>query len=107
MDNKHPRIPFADLLSTFTGLLTLADLDAIARVDLDAVERYAMSMQSDGGGQSGSECGLSRRVLSETGRDHVPHDDFLDGFRIHAGPSDRFFNHEGSELRGLEALECS
>jgi len=46
----NTRIPFADLLSTFTGLLTLADLDAANVVDLDRIERYAMSMQSDRGG---------------------------------------------------------
>ncbi len=46
----NTRIPFADLLSSFTGLLTLVDLDAASRVNVDAVERYALSMQSSGGG---------------------------------------------------------
>jgi geranylgeranyl transferase type-2 subunit beta len=46
----NTRIPFADLLSSFTGLLTLADLDAASRVNVDAISRYALSMQSPGGG---------------------------------------------------------
>jgi geranylgeranyl transferase type-2 subunit beta len=46
----NTRIPFADLLSSFTGLLTLSDLEATSRVNLDAVDRYALSMQSPAGG---------------------------------------------------------
>jgi geranylgeranyl transferase type-2 subunit beta len=46
----NTRIPFADLLSSFTGLLTLADLDASGRVNVDAAGRYALSMQSPDGG---------------------------------------------------------
>lgn len=46
----NTRIPFADLLSTFTGLLTLADLDAVSMVNVDAINRYAFSMQSPAGG---------------------------------------------------------
>ena len=46
----NTRIPFADLLSSFTGLLTLADLEAADRVNIDALARYALCMQSDGGG---------------------------------------------------------
>lgn len=46
----NTRIPFADLLSTFTGTLTLVDLGAASRVNVDAVERYALSMQSPAGG---------------------------------------------------------
>ncbi len=46
----NTRIPFADLLSSFTGMLTLADLDAASLVNLDAVNRYALSMQSPEGG---------------------------------------------------------
>lgn len=46
----NTRIPFADLLSTFTGLLTLADLDATTTVKLDDIYRYALAMQSPGGG---------------------------------------------------------
>ena len=46
----NTRIPFADLLSTFTGLLTLFDLDAVETIDLSAIRRYALSMQSPTGG---------------------------------------------------------
>ena len=46
----NTRIPFADLLSSFTGLLTLADLDSITEVNTDAISRYALSMQSPEGG---------------------------------------------------------
>jgi geranylgeranyl transferase type-2 subunit beta len=46
----NTRIPFADLLSSFTGLLTLSDLQAASRVNVDEVERYALSMQSPDGG---------------------------------------------------------
>lgn len=46
----NTRIPFADLLSSFTGLLTLSDLQAADQVNVDAVTRYALSMQSPGGG---------------------------------------------------------
>lgn len=46
----NTRIPFADLLSSFTGLLTLADLDAISMVNLEAINRYALAMQAPQGG---------------------------------------------------------
>ena len=46
----NTRIPFADLLSTFTGLLTLQDLDSAALVNVDAIGHYARSMQSPQGG---------------------------------------------------------
>lgn len=46
----NTRIPFADLLSSFTGLLTLVDLGAEGQVSVDAVRRYALSMQSPDGG---------------------------------------------------------
>jgi geranylgeranyl transferase type-2 subunit beta len=46
----NTRIPFADLLSTFTGLLTLADLNATSAVNVAAIERYALAMQSPRGG---------------------------------------------------------
>ena len=49
----NTRIPFADLLSSFTGLLTLADLNASDQIDVSAIARYAMSMQADGGGFCG------------------------------------------------------
>jgi len=46
----NTRIPIADLLSTFTGLLTLDDLNAAAEIDLDAVHRFAASLEQPGGG---------------------------------------------------------
>ncbi|MEM9187429.1 MAG: prenyltransferase/squalene oxidase repeat-containing protein [Planctomycetota bacterium] len=46
----NTKIPIADLLSTFTGLLTLADLDAAQEVDLAAVQRFARSVEQPGGG---------------------------------------------------------
>ncbi len=49
----NTRIPFADLLSTFTGLLTLVDLNAIDRVDVARAKQYAESMQAAGGGFTG------------------------------------------------------
>ncbi len=48
--SANTRIPFADLLSSFTGLLTLIDLDAMNSIDVSAVRKYAMSMQSPAGG---------------------------------------------------------
>ncbi|MDA8743093.1 terpene cyclase/mutase family protein [Rubripirellula amarantea] len=49
----NTRIPFADLLSTFTGLLTLADLGHAERINLDGIHRYALGMQSPSGGFTG------------------------------------------------------
>ncbi len=46
----NTRIPFADLLSTFTGLLTLSDLHGIDLVSIEAAEKYAGSMQAPDGG---------------------------------------------------------
>lgn len=46
----NTRIPFADLLSSFTGLLTLSDLDSAALVNRDRINQYALSMQSPQGG---------------------------------------------------------
>jgi geranylgeranyl transferase type-2 subunit beta len=51
----NTRIPIADLLSTFTGLLTLQDLNGTAEIDLAAVRRYAESMQLEEGGFRGAE----------------------------------------------------
>ncbi len=48
--SANTRIPFADLLSSFTGLLTLSDLDAVSTVNLSAVNKYALSMQGPDGG---------------------------------------------------------
>jgi len=49
----NTRIPFADLLSTCTGMLTLNDLDANDVVSVDAIRRYAVSMQGSEGGFTG------------------------------------------------------
>ena len=46
----NTRIPIADLLSTFTGLLTLQDLRAEGMIDADAAMRYARSLESETGG---------------------------------------------------------
>ena len=50
----NTRIPIADLLSTFTGLLTLQDLDAAHELDLAAVQRFVGSLQAEGGGFHGA-----------------------------------------------------
>ncbi len=49
----NTRIPAADLLSTFAGLVALADLDALARVDLEAARRYVRSLELPEGGFRG------------------------------------------------------
>jgi geranylgeranyl transferase type-2 subunit beta len=49
----NDRIPTADLLSTFTGLWTLADLGSADRVDRIAMRRYAESLQRPDGGFRG------------------------------------------------------
>jgi len=46
----NTRIPFADVLSSCTGMITLTDLDCVHRVDRDAIQRYVLSMQSAQGG---------------------------------------------------------
>jgi len=51
----NTRIPIADLLSTFTGLLTLIDLGGAHEIDLDAVRRFATSLCLDDGGFHGAE----------------------------------------------------
>jgi geranylgeranyl transferase type-2 subunit beta len=51
----NTRIPIADVLSTFTGLLTLGDLDALGEVDLSAASRYVRSMELASGGFRGGE----------------------------------------------------
>ena len=46
----NTRIPIADALSSFTGMLTLGDLGAIEEIDLPAMKRFIESLQlSDGG----------------------------------------------------------
>jgi len=48
------RIPVADLLSTFTALVSLADLDGLAAVDAAGARRYAESLgQPEGGFRGG------------------------------------------------------
>jgi geranylgeranyl transferase type-2 subunit beta len=46
----NTRIPVADVLSTFTAALTLADLAALDEVDVDAARRYVQSMELPTGG---------------------------------------------------------
>ncbi|MBN2021857.1 MAG: beta-hydroxylase [Pirellulales bacterium] len=47
------RVPVADLLSTFTGLATLADLGGLAAVDLRAARRFVDSLNQPSGGYRG------------------------------------------------------
>jgi geranylgeranyl transferase type-2 subunit beta len=49
----NDRIPAADLLSTFTGGWTLAELGALDRLDRPALHRYAESLQGPDGGFRG------------------------------------------------------
>jgi geranylgeranyl transferase type-2 subunit beta len=49
----NTRAPLADLLSTFTGLWTLARLGALDRVDLEAARAYAEALELDGGFRGG------------------------------------------------------
>jgi geranylgeranyl transferase type-2 subunit beta len=51
----NTRIPIADLLSTFTGCLTLFDLDAGSQIDRGAVARFVQAMQCEPGGFRGGE----------------------------------------------------
>jgi geranylgeranyl transferase type-2 subunit beta len=51
----NTRIPVADLLSTFTGCLTLLDLAAPNEIDFDAARKYALSMECEQGGFRGAE----------------------------------------------------
>jgi len=50
----NTRIPIADLLSTFTGLLTLQDLGGDDAVDATAIERYVKSLEREEGGFHGA-----------------------------------------------------
>ena len=50
----NTRIPFADTLSTFTGLLTVVDLELSEVIDLRAVERYVLSLELPDGGFRGA-----------------------------------------------------
>ena len=49
----NTKIPVADLLSTFTGLVALADLDALSAIDTGAVMRFAKSLEQPDGGFRG------------------------------------------------------
>jgi geranylgeranyl transferase type-2 subunit beta len=51
----NTRIPFSDLLSTFTGSLTLLDLEALDEIDIADARRYAEMMEQPGGGFRGAE----------------------------------------------------
>jgi len=50
----NTRIPVADLLSTFTGLVALADLDGLAAVDTAAARRYVEALRQPDGGFRGA-----------------------------------------------------
>jgi geranylgeranyl transferase type-2 subunit beta len=43
-------IPFADVLSSFTGTLTLLDLGGLNEIDTAALGRFVRSLESDAGG---------------------------------------------------------
>lgn len=46
----NTRIPFADLLSTFTGLLTLMDLGGDDELNMKSLERFVKSLELESGG---------------------------------------------------------
>ncbi|MCE9607789.1 MAG: terpene cyclase/mutase family protein [Planctomycetia bacterium] len=46
----NTRIPVADVLSTFTATLTLADLGLLGAIEVDAAREYVRSMELPGGG---------------------------------------------------------
>ena len=49
----NTRMPVADLLSTFTGTVALADLDGLAALDLDRMARYVAALEQPQGGFRG------------------------------------------------------
>ena len=51
----NTRIPVADLLSTFTGLLSLADLSALHEIDCRAVRQFVHRVEHEEGGFHGAE----------------------------------------------------
>lgn len=51
----NTRIPIADLLSTFTGLLTLQDLGGAHELDLPKLKRFVQSLEQTDGGFHGAE----------------------------------------------------
>ena len=50
----NTRIPIADLLSSFTGLLTLQDLGGTSEINAAAIERFAHSLALEEGGFHGA-----------------------------------------------------
>lgn len=46
----NTRIPFADVLSSFTGTLTLIDLNGLDAIDVRAVQRFVGSLEAEQGG---------------------------------------------------------
>jgi geranylgeranyl transferase type-2 subunit beta len=58
----NTRIPIADLLSTFTGMLTLIDLGGLDEIDVDAARRYVKSLERDDGGFQGAVWDPARDV---------------------------------------------
>jgi geranylgeranyl transferase type-2 subunit beta len=46
----NSRIPICDVLSTFTGIVTLLDLGALHELNLDAVSRFVNALAQPGGG---------------------------------------------------------
>ena len=46
----NTRIPIADLLSSFTGGLTLVDLDGFYELNVDSFRQFVNSLQLPGGG---------------------------------------------------------
>jgi geranylgeranyl transferase type-2 subunit beta len=50
----HHRAPVSDLMSTFTSLVTLAQIGALRRIRLAAVARYVQGLMSSEGGFRGT-----------------------------------------------------
>jgi geranylgeranyl transferase type-2 subunit beta len=50
----NTRIPIADLLSTFTGLLTLQDLGGADEIDIAGVQQFVRSLAREEGGFHGA-----------------------------------------------------
>jgi geranylgeranyl transferase type-2 subunit beta len=58
----NERAPLADLLSTFTGVWTLHQLQGLHRVDVDAARRYAEALDSSNGGFRGGSWDAGKDV---------------------------------------------
>jgi geranylgeranyl transferase type-2 subunit beta len=50
----NSRIPIADILSSFTGFLTLQDLNGDSEIDKQRLMRYASSLEQTSGGFLGA-----------------------------------------------------